>query len=148
MRRRLLRRLDHHPALILPGFFATTRDRTLISLGRGGSDLAALLIAQSLGAASCVLIKDVCGYFDRDPNRFNDALPLAALSYRQALEMARGGCDLVQQQALEWACRLGIPLFVRSLESSQSGTWVGDCPQQIGDCPQEHHTLQPEFSVS
>lgn len=155
-RLRLLKWIDRHPALIVPGFFATTRDRTLTSLGRGGSDLAALLIAYALRASGCELIKDVAGYFDRDPNRFGNALPLTAISYRQALEMARNGCDLVQHEALESACRLGIPLLVRGLESSQPGTWVGDhlgrglsprnSPQEISELCND--TLQPEFSVS
>lgn len=121
----LRKRLDCHPALIVPGFFATAADHSLISLGRGGSDLTALLIAHALKAAQCELIKDVPGYFDRDPNRFQDARPLAALSYREALDMARAGCDLVQQQALECASRLGVPLLVRGLENSHPGTRVG-----------------------
>lgn len=122
----LRQRLACHAALIVPGFFAIAADHSLTSLGRGGSDLTALLIAHALKAAHCELVKDVAGYFDRDPNRFEDARPLAVLSYRRALEMARSGCDLVQKQALECACRLGIPLLVRSMQSSLPGTWVGE----------------------
>lgn len=120
----LLQALGQHPVVVVPGFFACA-DQSLVSLGRGGSDLTALLLAEGLGLHCCELVKDVPGYFSTDPNQSGNARPLPFLSYRQALEMARQGCDLVQPQALEAAARTGIRLLIRSLNSPQPSTLVG-----------------------
>ena len=111
---RLQDALRDHRLVVVPGFIATDDDGGIVSLGRGGSDLTAVLLAGELGAA-CELVKDVPGYFSEDPNRHRGAAPLPALSYEDALRMAANGCDLVQPRALEAAARANIRVVVRSL---------------------------------
>ncbi|MBK9119235.1 MAG: hypothetical protein IPM18_06480 [Phycisphaerales bacterium] len=118
------RRLRTAEVVVVPGFFARTPEGTLVSLGRGGSDLTAVLLAVGLQARTCQLVKDVPGYFDRDPNQFPDACPLAEISSAAALRMAAAGCDLVQTQALEVAGRSGLPVVVRSLDPAGRQTVV------------------------
>lgn len=108
--------LARHRVAVVPGFFARAEGDGLSSLGRGGSDLTAVLLAAGLRARRCELVKDVPGYFTRDPNRHADATPLPRLSYAQALALADAGCDLVQRRAVEAAARCGTPLVVRSLD--------------------------------
>lgn len=111
-----LRRTFHDSSIaIVPGFFATLSNQTMVSLGRGGSDLTAVLLAIELEAKQCELIKDVPGYFTEDPNITETARHLPALSYEEALSMAKAGCHLVQPRALEEAQRGGLRLIVRSL---------------------------------
>jgi len=55
------RAFDDHSVVIVPGFFATLANGTLVSLGRGGSDLSAVRLADELDADQCELVKDVCG---------------------------------------------------------------------------------------
>lgn len=107
---------------VVPGFLACGPGNRIVSLGRGGSDLTAVLLAAGLGAVRCELIKDVPGYFDKDPNRFADAAPLAHITYAEALAMARDGCDLVQIRAIEAAARCGTPVVVRSLNDDDRQT--------------------------
>ena len=107
--------LDRYDVVVVPGFLATGAGDATVSLGRGGSDLTAVLIAAGLGAARCELLKDVPGYFSADPKRDPGARPLAALSYAAALEMADAGCELVQRQALEAASRYELPLVVTAM---------------------------------
>jgi aspartate kinase len=107
--------LTDHSIVVVPGFFATTPSGTLLSLGRGGSDLSAVLFAQALNALQCELVKDVAGYFSEDPNVSDAARHLPRLSYEQALTMASEGCELVQLRALEVARNAGLRLVVRSL---------------------------------
>jgi aspartate kinase len=114
--KRLRRALSRHPVAIVPGFLATDRDGTVVSLGRGGSDLTAVLLAEGLGASRCELIKDVAGYFSSDPHRNPAARHLPHLTFEQALAFADDGCDLVQRKAIEAAARCGLPLVIRSLE--------------------------------
>jgi len=115
--------LARHAVVVVPGFLAT-RVQQIVTLGRGGSDLSAVLLAEALGATRCVLIKDVDGYFTCDPTTHDEATPIEALTYARALTMADANCPLVQRQALAAAERAGVPLVVRSFTSI--GTLVGE----------------------
>lgn len=112
---RLAEILSQCEVAVVPGFLATDSFQSVVSLGRGGSDLTAVLLAAGLGANRCELIKDVPGYFTSDPHRDRNALPIPFLTFDHALELADNGCDLVQREALEAAARWDLPLVVRSL---------------------------------
>src|SRR5262249_46335665 len=56
---RLCNAIAKHAVVAVPGFFATRSDGSIVSLGRGGSDLSAVLLAIGIGADQCELIKDV-----------------------------------------------------------------------------------------
>jgi aspartate kinase len=116
---KLFRVLDKYPVAIVPGFFATDSEGVITSLGRGGSDLTAVLLAAGLQACRCELIKDVPGYFTADPHRDTNASHVPELTFEQALEFADSGCDLVQRRAIEEAQRSGLPLIVRSLNENR-----------------------------
>lgn len=102
--------------LVAPGFLARTEGDGVASLGRGGSDLTAVLLAAGLGAARCELVKDVAGYYSADPNVDSTATPLRALTFDRAIDMADEGCELVQRQALAAARERRLPLVVRAIE--------------------------------
>ena len=106
--------LDVHDVVVVPGFLAV-RHRRIVSLGRGGSDWSAVLVAIALGAARCELVKDVDGYFTADPALVPDAAPIRHLSYADALGMADDGCPVVQRPALATAARVRLPLVIRSV---------------------------------
>ncbi len=110
--------------MVVPGFFGTLTSGTLISLGRGGSDLSAVVLAQELRAEQCELIKDVSGYFTEDPNVNEQAEHLARLSYEQALDMADAGCELVHPGAIKAARAAGLRLVVRSLDDAAPASIV------------------------
>ena len=93
--------LLQHPVAVVPGFFATDSAGAVLSLGRGGSDLTAVLLAKGLGASRCELLKDVPGYFTSDPHGNPTARHLPDLTFEDALALADDGCDLVQRQAIE-----------------------------------------------
>lgn len=107
--------LARHAVVVVPGFLATDSTHAIVSLGRGGSDLTAVLLAEGLRACRCELIKDVPGYFTADPHRDPAARHIPQLSFAQALEFAAQGCDLVQRKAIEAAARSGLPLVIRSV---------------------------------
>lgn len=122
-RLRLLALLAQHDVVVAPGFLARGAGDAVVSLGRGGSDLTAVVLAAGLDAGRCELVKDVPGYFTADPKRDPLARPLATLSYGRALDMAHAGCQLVQRQALQAAQDLGVPLVVGAI-GHQRGTRV------------------------
>jgi aspartate kinase len=115
--------LGQSPVVIVPGFLATSGPR-VVTLGRGGSDLSAVLLAAALKASRCVLLKDVDGYYTDDPRRCAGAELIRELSYDDALTMADAGCPLVHRQAIVEARERRVHLVVRSFESW--GTQVGE----------------------
>lgn len=110
--------LAQNPVAVVPGFLATDATGAIVSLGRGGSDLTAVLLAEGLEACRCELLKDVPGYFSSDPHRDPAARHLPSITFDEALALADAGCDLVQRKAIEAAARCGLPLVIRSLEES------------------------------
>jgi aspartokinase len=107
--------LADFPVAVVPGFFATNAAGQIVSLGRGGTDLTAVLLAEGLRACRCELIKDVPGYFTADPHQDSAARHIPFLSFEQAISMAVDGCNLVQRQAIEAAARCGLPLVIRGV---------------------------------
>lgn len=115
---RLLAALGTARMVIVPGFLGVSAGGTITSLGRGGSDLTAVLLAAAVRANACELIKDVPGYFTADPHRDTQAQPLHHLSFDQAIVMADAGCDLVQRAALVAASAASLPLVIRSMDAA------------------------------
>lgn len=118
-------RFAEHAVLVIPGFIALDEDQRIVSLGRGGSDLTAVVAAAAIRAERCELIKDVGGYFTADPRHVGAAERIARLSYAEALTLADGGCPVVQREALCVAARESVVLRVCALEGSDGGTIVG-----------------------
>jgi aspartate kinase len=127
---RLREFLEAHSIAIVPGFFAIDSADRVVSLGRGGSDLTAVLLAIGLQASRCVLIKDVAGYFTSDPHRNSDARHVPYITFEQALKLADEGCDLVQRKAIEAASRRGLPLVIRSLDEKAPVSHIAGEPTE------------------
>lgn len=108
--------------VVLPGFVGKSQCGKTTLLGRGGSDLTALFLAQRLGA-TCRLVKDVDGLYTTDPNA--DSGPAAArfvrVSYATA---ARVGGAVVQRKAIEFAEHQHLKFSVSSIGSNRA-TEVG-----------------------
>jgi aspartate kinase len=121
---RLLAALGASRLVIVPGFLGVSPGGTITSLGRGGSDLTAVLLAIAVRADACELIKDVPGYFTSDPHRDAKARQLHDLPIDQALGMADAGCDLVQRAALAAAAQAGLHLVIRSMDAAAPVTHV------------------------
>ena len=121
---RLLAALAHARIVVVPGFLGVSAGDAITSLGRGGSDLTAVLLAAAIRADACELIKDVPGYFTADPHRDPCARPIHDLFSDEALRMADAGCDLVQRAALAAAGQAGVQLVIRSMDFSAPVTRV------------------------
>jgi homoserine dehydrogenase len=125
----VLRGLDEAPVLVVPGFVGRCAKRGHATLlGRGGSDLSALFIAAEIGA-SCRLLKDVDGLYDRDPAevREDDEHParrFATVTYRDVLGLDEG---IIQHKAVRYAQSRALEFTVSCL-GAEHGTLVGHGP--------------------
>ena len=85
---------------VVPGFIGATPEGEVATLGRGGSDLTATLLARALGAARVSLWKDVPGLLTADPRVVPDARVIPQLHAREAAELAYYGAKVLHPRAL------------------------------------------------
>lgn len=111
--------------LVTPGFIGRTRDGSPTTLGRGGSDYSATLLAAALGADACWIYTDVDGVFSADPRLVRDAGVLPRISAAAAGRLAYCGAKVLHPRAVAPAARAGIELRVRnSFRPEHPGTLI------------------------
>jgi aspartokinase/homoserine dehydrogenase 1 len=112
---------------VVPGFIGVTPEGEVTTLGRGGSDLTATLLARGLGAARVSLWKDVPGLLTADPRVVPDARVIPQLHAREAAELAYYGAKVLHPRALIPVTGRRIPVFVRPFADDASpGTEVSE----------------------
>jgi aspartokinase/homoserine dehydrogenase 1 len=110
---------------VVPGFIGRAPDGSVTTMGRGGTDLSATLLARALGARRVVLWKDVPGILTADPRLVPDARLIPQLHHREAGEVAHYGAKVLHPRALIPIAGTRITLHVRSfLNPDAPGTEV------------------------
>jgi len=97
---------------VIGGFVGATRDGVTTTLGRGGSDLTASILAAGLGADALEFWKDVDGILTADPRIVAEALPIPSLSFREASELAFLGARVLHPSSIKPAVDAMIPVRV------------------------------------
>jgi aspartate kinase len=122
--RRIHEALDENRIVLVAGFQGVSTAFEVTTLGRGGSNLTAVVLAAALGAEACEMYTDVEGVFTADPRVVPGARKLHAVSYEEMLEMAASGAKVLQLRSVEFARNHGVRLHVRSSFSQADGTWI------------------------
>ena len=118
--------------VVTQGFVGADVEGRTTTLGRGGSDFTAALLAEALDAESCEICTDVTGVYTTDPRITEAAHPLPELSFEEAAEMATFGAKVLHPATMEPALRKDIKVFVgSSKEPEKGGTWI------VRDCEHE-----------
>ena len=110
--------------VVVAGFQGVDERGDITTLGRGGSDTTAVAIAACLKADFCEIFTDVDGVYTTDPNMYNRARKLKKISYDEMLSLAGAGAKVLQHRSVELAKTYGVPVYVRSSFSEDSGTLV------------------------
>lgn len=114
---------DH--LVITQGFIGSDSEGNTTTLGRGGSDYSAALIAEAVGAIGLEIWTDVPGIYTTDPRIAPKAAPIPEISFIEASEMANFGAKILHPATLIPALRQHIPVFVGSSKAPElGGTWV------------------------
>jgi aspartate kinase len=136
-------RLELEPLLaagevpILGGFIAANRAGETTTLGRGGSDYSAALVASALGASELQIWTDVTGVMTCDPRICNNARTIPILSYEEAAELAYFGAKVLHPKTIKPAVDNAIPVRVcNTFEPAQVGTMV------LADSPEAENTIK------
>lgn len=138
------RTLSVTPVVVLPGFIGRHECGGTALMGRGGSDLTAVFLAEQLGADACRLVKDVDGIYDRDPaepgKAAQDERPhrYGTVTYEEALRVAD---VLVQPKAIEYLQTNSNTACVSAL-LHEDGTEVGAAITTTADA-----TVAPPLKV-
>ncbi len=111
--------------VITQGFIGSDQEGNTTTLGRGGSDYSAALIAEAVQAAGLEIWTDVPGIYTTDPRIASKASPIPEISFSEASEMANFGAKILHPSTLVPALRHDIPVFVgSSKEPERGGTWI------------------------
>src|SRR3954467_11241857 len=112
---------------VVPGFLGATPAGEVATLGRGGSDLTATLLARGTGAARVCLWKDVAGLLTADPRVVPDARVIPQLHAREAAELAYYGAKVLHPRALIPLAGRRIPIYIRPFaDPTSAGTEVSE----------------------
>ncbi|SHF22046.1 lysine-sensitive aspartokinase 3 [Vibrio gazogenes] len=111
--------------VVTQGFIGSDEQGNTTTLGRGGSDYSAALIAEAVQASGLEIWTDVPGIYTTDPRIVPNAAPIPEISFNEASEMANFGAKILHPSTLLPALRHGIPVFVgSSKEPEKGGTWI------------------------
>lgn len=109
---------------VITGFQGIDIDGNITTIGRGGSDTTAVMLAAALRADECQIYTDVEGVYTSDPRIVHDARRLLQITFGEMLELARLGAEVLQTSSVRLAERHRVPLRVLSSFVEGEGTLV------------------------
>ena len=109
---------------IVTGFQGISEDERITTIGRGGSDASAIMIAKFFQAERCVIYTDVEGVYTTDPNKLKKAKKIKVISYEEMLEMASLGAKVMQPVSIQDARLNRINIEVKSSFVKKPGTLI------------------------
>lgn len=120
-----LRPLCENHIVVTQGFIGSDENGETTTLGRGGSDYSAALLAEAVNADTLEIWTDVPGIYSTDPRVAPKASPIPEISFSEASEMANFGAKILHPATLIPAMRKQIPVFVGSSRTpNEGGTWI------------------------
>lgn len=128
-----LQPLLENQVVVSQGFIGSDSEGNTTTLGRGGSDYSAALVAEAADATTLEIWTDVPGMYTTDPRIATAAKPIKEISFSEASEMANFGAKILHPSTLVPAIRQQIPVFIGSSKApEQGGTWIRE---SVNDAP-------------
>ena len=109
---------------IISGFQGINFEGRITTIGRGGSDASAIMLAKFFKAKRCIIYTDVEGVFTTDPNKLSKAKKIKVISYEEMLEMASLGAKVMQPVSIQDARLNRIDIEVKSSFTNRPGTLI------------------------
>ncbi len=114
-----------HGVAIVPGFVAKNKAGEYTTLGRGGSDYTAAIIAAALDVDSLEIWTDVDGFMTADPKVIRKAYTIPVLSYTEAMELSNFGAKVIYPPTILPVYKKGIPVHIKNtLRPEADGTLI------------------------
>lgn len=104
--------LDHTP--VIPGFIASSDQDETTTIGRGGSDYSAAIVAAALNATALEIWTDVDGFMTADPDKVSKAFAIERLTYAEAMELSHFGAKVLYTPTIHPAYKKNIPIAIKN----------------------------------
>ena len=112
---------------VIPGFIASSLDGNNTTLGRGGSDYTAAIVAAALDATHLEIWTDVNGMFTANPKIVKQAQPIETISYQEAMELSHFGAKVLYPPTIQPVLKKNIPILIKNtFEPEADGTYISN----------------------
>jgi bifunctional aspartokinase / homoserine dehydrogenase 1 len=119
--------------IVLPGFIASGTNGTTTTLGRGGSDYTAAIVAAAVDATILEIWTDVSGIMTADPNQVTNARIIPHISYQEAMELSHFGAKVIYPPTIQPVLKKNIPVKVKNtFAPADAGTIIDNNAIQNG----------------
>ena len=105
---------NKHNVVVLPGFVAKDINGVITTLGRGGSDLTASVIACAIQAEYLEIWTDVSGMYTAHPTLVKQAKAIPEISYKEAMELSHFGAKVIYPPTLQPITKKKIPVYIKN----------------------------------
>lgn len=109
---------------IITGFQGISEEGDITTLGRGGSDVSAVIIGGSLAAEEVEIYTDVNGIMTADPKIVNNASLISEISYSEVFQLADQGAKVIHPKAIEAAMKYNVKLSIKNTLNNCEGTSI------------------------
>ena len=127
--------VHQYEVVIVPGFTAVSITGNTITLGRGGSDLSAFVIASAMNVPFVSIYTDVSGVYAQDPKRYPDAEHYEKIQVNELLELIEQGAKIMQKESVLYAIEKKMNFEVKSTFDQKDGTFIQVKPDSESDMP-------------
>jgi len=111
--------------VVMGGFIASSSEGVATTLGRGGSDFTAAIVAAALDASLLEIYTDVSGMFTANPKLVKQARPITSISYEEAMELSHFGAKVLYPPTIQPVLQKQIPIAIKNTFDPQAvGTLI------------------------
>jgi len=111
--------------LVMPGFIAASDNGNSTTLGRGGSDYTAAIVAGAIGAEELQIWTDVSGMYTANPKIVKQAKSIPRITYEEAMELSHFGAKVVYPPTIQPVLSKGIPIRIKNtFDPDAEGTFI------------------------
>ncbi|MTI25162.1 bifunctional aspartate kinase/homoserine dehydrogenase I, partial [Fulvivirga kasyanovii] len=111
--------------IVCPGFIAASEDGEITTLGRGGSDYTAAIIAAALNSPELEIWTDVSGMMTADPRLVSSAYAIEEISYEEAMELSHFGAKVIYPPTIQPVLEKNIPIHIKNtFKKDDAGTVI------------------------
>lgn len=111
---------------VVAGFQGSTEKGFITTLGRGGSDVTAVLLGVAIKAEKVVIYTDVDGIMTTDPRIVPEASLIKEINYEEIFQFAEQGAKVIHPRAVEIAKKNSMPLLIKNTMSESNGTLISN----------------------
>ena len=110
---------------IIPGFIAADKNKVNTTLGRGGSDYTAAILAAAIDASVLEIWTDVSGMMTADPRLVNNSKHIPQISYQEAMELSHFGAKVIYPPTIQPVMKKRIPVWIKNtFAPEETGTVI------------------------